>query len=194
MRFRPTLHVRFLLAPAVALALIGCADTSPPDAAGNGQASPPADPAAQPAGTLDAGDATMMRDYRLTMAGIRQYVQATENFQAAIAQDPSLQRRLDAMEEAPDADRIGEFVQVVDQIPEWRRSIELAGMSTHDYAMVMATLTASALYVGMRQMGMDPGRDEWISDRNVALVEENWEEIEQLMHRMRDSAYDDGDW
>ncbi len=194
MGLRPTLRVRLLRAPAMVLALVACADTSPPDAAGSGQASATADPVAQPAGALDVGDATMIRDYRLTMAGIRQYVQATENFQAAIARDPSLQRRLDAMEEAPDADRIGDFVQVVDQIPEWRRAIERAGISTHDYAMVMATLTASALYVGMRRMGMDPARDEWISDRNVAVVEENWEEIEQLMHRMRDSAYDDTDW
>lgn len=173
-----------------------CGDT-PPDGPANGHAES-AGPAVAPTGAapaLDVGDAAMMRDYRLTMDGIRRYVQATENFQAAVAGNPALQRRLEAMDEAPEADRIADFVQVVDQIPEWRRAVEQAGISTRDYAMIMATLTASALDVGMRRMGMDPPRDEWISDRNVALVEENWTEIEHLMKRMRAfDEEDDLDW
>jgi hypothetical protein len=195
MMLRSTPTLRLLVASVAALAIASCGDQD---------AAPPADGAAVAPGVERGGPAdpsrdearaaAEVRDYRLTMDRVRRYADATEAFYRRAAADPGLRARMDAMGE-PDTETIDQTADHIGSVPEWRREIERAGLTPRDYVLTMASLTAAAVHVGMREFGWEGEQSEWASDHNIAFFEENRAEIERVMERLQQYAelFDDED-
>lgn len=182
------LNVRLSCAALLPL-LLACGDREPRQDTSPASAAEAAD-----ASSSELRDAAAVRDYRLSIDAVRRYYAVNEGMVRLASEDAGFRARMEAAgQEADDEEDLASFARRLEQIPEFRRELQRAGLTPHDYAMITAALAANALYVIMDEMGGGVERSDWVSDANIAFVREHRAELDALTERI-EALQPDEDW
>jgi hypothetical protein len=139
-------------------------------------------------------DAAAVRDYRLDIDAVRRYYSVNEGMVRLASEDAGFRARMEAAgQEADTEEDLASFARRLEQIPEFRRELQRAGLTPHDYALITAALAANVLYVIMDEMGGGVERSDWVSDANIAFVREHRAELDALTERI-EALQPDEDW
>jgi hypothetical protein len=181
----------------VAAALTGCAGgdkpaADPPSGAIASAAAPSMAVAARPADAGAWNDAALQR-FRLSTDEVAKATQASRNLAQLNTTDPQLLQRLDHDAPLDDAKSIQEMADRLDKIPQVRRAIESAGISTRDYVLVLFTVTQVAVANVYAQQGKMKELPANISRANVAFATAHATEMARLQQAMEQMSPADHD-
>lgn len=130
------------------------------------------------------GDADLreLSRYTLTLSDVRKYAAAN----AALAQHPKAEQEDEESEDeddGDDAESLDDMVRRIDSVPEARRAIQGAGLTTRQFAVItMALFQASFAQFAIEQ-GADPAKvakDAGVNPANIEFVKKNKAELEKL--------------
>ncbi len=172
------------LAVAMAMFLAAC-----PDRAGDPARDTVAPDVAEAAQThMDAatGDQEMsraVREYRLTMPLMQQYVQAVRNLHQLERTDPELRRRMEAMGEHEERS-LAEVTGLIEGEPQLRRAIEDAGLTVRDYMLISLAFMQSMMAHEFQRQGYIQELPPEVSAENVAFIRDNEQQLQPLMDEL----------
>ena len=123
-------------------------------------------------------DLRELSSYQLTMADVRKYAAANAN----LAKHPEAEQEDDA-EDADENASLDEMAARIESIPIARKSVEAAGLSARQYAVITMALFQASLAQYAVEQGADPGkiaRETGVNPANIRFVKEHKAELEQM--------------
>lgn len=130
-----------------------------------------------------SGDADLreLSRYVLTLADVRRYAAANE----ALARQPQAEQNEEEAEDedATDNESLDDMVKRIEGVPGARQSIEAAGLTVRQYAVITMALFQAAFANFAVEQGADPAkvaRDAGVNPANIRFVKENKAELEKL--------------
>jgi hypothetical protein len=151
------------------------AQAEPGGAAGESRVPPDRPPPSNP---ITADEA---RGYRLTMERIRQLARAGDEIARLQAARPEIRDSMAVATPDPNA-----ILERLTSVPAARDAVARAGFTPRDYTLATIALMQAGMMVEMRNRGASP--DVPVNEANVALVSENWEEIQRIMREVAQRA------
>jgi hypothetical protein len=135
---------------------------------------------AQAAGGGDA-DLRELSRYTLTMADIRKYAAAN----AILAKHKKAEQEDEESEDDDDNgnESLDEMAARINKMPEARKAIEAAGLTSRQYAVITMALFQASMAQFAVEQGADPAkvaRDASVNPANIKFVKENKAELEKL--------------
>jgi hypothetical protein len=121
------------------------------------------------------------RAYRLTMDRIRQLARAGEELARLQAARPEIRDSMAVATPDPNA-----ILERLTSVAPARDAVVRAGLTPRDYTLATIALMQAGMMVEMRNRGAAP--DVPVNEANVALVSENWEEIQRIMREVAQRA------
>ena len=130
------------------------------------------------------GDADLreLTRYTLTLADVRKYAAAN----AALAKLPKPeQNEEDAESEGDDdnAESLDDMAKRIETVPGARKSIEAAGLTVRQYAIITMSIFQAAFAQFAIEQGADPAKvakDAGVNPANIRFVKEHKAELEKL--------------
>lgn len=173
--------------------LVGCskgnAPAADPSVAPTTNAAPAATATADQSTGADLLDDAALARFRLTTTNVARATEATRNLARLSDADPQLAKRLSDDEGLNDAKSIQQMADRLAAVPQVRRAIESAGISTRDYVLVLFTYTQVAVASVYAQQGRMDKLPANISKDNVAFAAAHRAEMtrfQQAMQQMND--------
>jgi hypothetical protein len=121
--------------------------------------------------------------FRLTSANLEQYSKASSALMTMMQGDASLKKRFNDEQKNKTIAQTTETIEK--NYPNVAGAIRGAGMTTHDYVVMTATIISSAMAVGMKKQGMLKELPPTIAPENAAFVEQNYERVGALMQKLQ---------
>ncbi len=139
------------------------------------------------------GDAREIATYRLTMPVMRKMARVQENVYAMITSTPALRSKYAALNQAtenePEPNTLDEMVQRMERMPEMKRAITSAGLTTREYMTAMLSMVQAAMALSVTQME-GPTRvkelPSGVMADNVAFLKANKAELDRLTARTKE--------
>ncbi len=131
-----------------------------------------------------SGDADVreLSRYTLTLADVRKYAAANEAL-AKLPKPAESEEETDSDEESDNAESLDDMVKRMDAVPGARKSIEGAGLTTRQYAVITMAIFQAAFAQFAIEQGADPAKvakDAGVNPANIRFVKEHKAELEKL--------------
>lgn len=124
-----------------------------------------------------------VRQYRLTMPLMQQYVRAVRNLHQLERTDPELRRRLEAMGDHEERS-MAEVTSLIEGEPQFRRAIEDAGLTVRDYMLISLAFMQSMMAHEFQRQGYIQELPPEVSPENVAFIRDNEQELQPLIEEL----------
>jgi hypothetical protein len=130
-------------------------------------------------------DLVEIRHYRLTMDKIEKFVSITQQVASLAANDPDLQKRMEADSESDDK-TLEQMVKRYDSsFPSAVAVIHRNGMSTREYFLVSLAFMNDYMIVGTKKQGaIKEYPPNAITPENAAFVEQNFDKLKAIVAKM----------
>ena len=127
------------------------------------------------------GDADLreLSRYVLTMADVRKYAAVN----AALVKLPKAQQNEEEDEDDADDESLDGMVKRIEAVPEARKSIEAAGLTVRQYAVITMALFQAAFAQFAVEQGADPAKvaqDAGVNPANIRFIKEHKAELDKL--------------
>jgi hypothetical protein len=132
---------------------------------------------------------TALLEYELTTAKVKAWEQAS------VAAAQALKGRTDqAEEELDDADQsLEEMVARMDAVPEIRRSVHQAGLSTRDYVMIGFVIFQAMMADQILEMNPQADPPKNLNPANLDFVRTHKAEVQQSFQAVQAASADEGE-
>ncbi len=124
-----------------------------------------------------------VRDYRLTMPRMQQYVRAVRNLHQLERTDPELRRRMEAMGDQEDRS-MAEVTNLIEGEPQLRRAIEESGLTVRDYMLISLAFMQSMMAYEFQRQGYIQELPPEVSPENVAFIRDNEQQLQPLLQEL----------
>lgn len=120
--------------------------------------------------------------FRLTTDNFNKFSAASTALMKLTHSDPKLREQISDEQQGK---TLAQSVSAIERHPNVVAAIRGAGMSTHDYIVMTATLVTSGMVVGMKRDGTIKEIPAMVSAENAAFVDQNYDKIKELLTRMQ---------
>jgi hypothetical protein len=120
--------------------------------------------------------------FRLTMSNVEKFANAGTAIMKLSHDNPALKKQMD--EDSKDK-TIRQSVATLDsKFPAVGAAIHGAGLSTHDFVVMTATIMSTTMAVGMKKQGYLKQLPPSVSAENAAFVEQNFDKLNDLLKKL----------
>lgn len=164
------LRFKASLLSIITLGALAAAMASPATAQGHGENSP---------------DVTEIRQYRLTMAKVDQYITASTALKKYVDTHPELGKRMNSGDS--DNESISQKAADLDlHFPEAAVVLRSNGFATREYLVMSLALLNDIMIVGMKKQGaLKEYPPKSITAENAAFVEQNYDKLAQALSSLQ---------